>query len=239
MTHTYTLSGLTCQGCVANVKRALSSVPAIKTVEVTLSPQQAVISMERHIPAGELQHVVGAAGNYTISEDAEPGARPAPEATWFETYKPIVLIFAFITGVSLLTSSPDGAFHGMMFMSVFMSAFFLTFSFFKFLDLKRFAESYRMYDLLAARFPAYGYLYPFLELALGIAYLTGFRPLLTSLMTLVIMGVSTIGVVESVWNKKKIRCACLGAVFNFPMSTVTIIEDLLMVVMAAIMLVLA
>jgi hypothetical protein len=37
-------------------------------------------------------------------------------------------------------------------------------------------------------------------------------------------------------NKQKIRCACLGAVFNLPMSTITIIEDLLMVAMAAWML---
>jgi hypothetical protein len=47
------------------------------------------------------------------------------------------------------------------------------------------------------------------------------------------MGISSIGVIKSVLNKRKIQCACLGAVFNLPMSTVTIIEDLLMVAMAA------
>jgi hypothetical protein len=41
---------------------------------------------------------------------------------------------------------------------------------------------------------------------------------------------------QSVWNKKKIQCACLGAIFDLPMSTVTILENLLMVVMAAAML---
>jgi hypothetical protein len=50
------------------------------------------------------------------------------------------------------------------------------------------------------------------------------------------MGFSSIGVIQSVLDKRKIRCACLGAVFNLPMSTVTIIENLLMVVMAAFML---
>jgi hypothetical protein len=49
------------------------------------------------------------------------------------------------------------------------------------------------------------------------------------------MGFSSIGVIQSVLNKKKIQCACLGAVFNLPMSTVTIIEDLLMVSMAVYM----
>jgi hypothetical protein len=50
------------------------------------------------------------------------------------------------------------------------------------------------------------------------------------------MGVSIIGVLQSVWNKRKIQCACLGAVFNLPMSTVTVIEDALMIAMSGIML---
>jgi hypothetical protein len=37
-------------------------------------------------------------------------------------------------------------------------------------------------------------------------------------------------------NKQTIRCACLGSVFNLPMSTVTIVEDVGMVLMAAWML---
>lgn len=54
--------------------------------------------------------------------------------------------------------------------------------------------------------------------------------------TIIVMGFNSIGVIQSVVNKKKIRCACLGAVFNLPMSTVTIMEDLLMVVMSGMML---
>jgi hypothetical protein len=50
------------------------------------------------------------------------------------------------------------------------------------------------------------------------------------------MTVSIIGVLQSVFNKRKIKCACLGAVFNLPMSTITIIEDLLMIGMSGTML---
>lgn len=55
----------------------------------------------------------------------------------------------------------------------------------------------------------------------------------TNLVTLVVMVVSSIGVIQSLLNKRKIRCACLGTVFNLPMSTVTLVEDGLMVAMAA------
>jgi hypothetical protein len=49
------------------------------------------------------------------------------------------------------------------------------------------------------------------------------------------MSVSILGVLQSVFDNKKIQCACLGAVFNLPMSTVTIIEDALMIVMSGYM----
>jgi hypothetical protein len=127
-------------------------------------------------------------------------------------------------------------FDTMQWMRHFMAGFFLVFSFFKMLNLKGFAESYVMYDIVAKRLPAWAYIYAFTELALGIAFLTNFNPLVTNSLTLVVMSISIIGVLQSVLNKKKIQCACLGAVFNLPMSTVTIIEDALMIAMSGYML---
>ena len=118
-----------------------------------------------------------------------------------------------------------------------MAGFFLVFSFFKLLDLAGFANSYSMYDVLAKRVPAYGYIYTFIELGLGAAYLLAYRPMFTNAVTLVVMAFSSIGVTLAVMNKQKIKCACLGAGFNLPMTTVTIIEDLLMAAMALWMLI--
>ena len=113
-----------------------------------------------------------------------------------------------------------------------MAGFFLVFSFFKLLNLKGFAESYAMYDVLAKKIPVWGYVYAFLELGLGISYLLNFNPIFTNAVTFIVMSISIIGVLQSVLNKKKIQCTCLGAVFNLPMSTVTIIEDALMIIMS-------
>jgi hypothetical protein len=124
----------------------------------------------------------------------------------------------------------------MQWMQHFMAAFFLVFSFFKLLNLKGFAESYQMYDIVAKRFNGWAYIYPFIELALGLAFLLNFNVVLTNSVTFLVMGISIIGVLQSVLNKKQIQCACLGAVFNLPMSTITIIEDLLMIGMSAWML---
>jgi uncharacterized membrane protein YphA (DoxX/SURF4 family) len=118
----------------------------------------------------------------------------------------------------------------------FMAGFFLTFSFFKMLNLKGFKESYQMYDIIARKLPAWGYIYAFTELSLGIAFLIDFNPVITNSVTLVVMSISIIGVLQTVLNKKTIKCACLGDVFNLPMSTVTIIEDGMMILMSLYML---
>ena len=105
------------------------------------------------------------------------------------------------------------------------------------LDLNGFADSYAMYDIVAKKIRQWGYIYAFVELALGLAYATNFQPVIVNYITLAVMSVSIIGVLQSVLNKRKIKCACLGAVFNLPMSTVTIIEDALMISMSIAMII--
>ncbi|MFB3056386.1 MAG: MauE/DoxX family redox-associated membrane protein [Ignavibacteriaceae bacterium] len=167
---------------------------------------------------------------------AEPTMMVDDVKSRLETFKPLILIFLFISGVSVIATIEGGQINLMKWMNYFMAGFFITFSFFKFLDLRAFADSYSMYDLLAKRVRTYGFVYPFIELAMGIAYLTHFAPNSTYIATIAVMGFSSLGVIQSVLDKKKIKCACLGAVFNLPMTTVTIIEDLLMVAMAVLML---
>ncbi len=234
MTHTYNVTGMTCGSCEAKVKGNLLSVPGVTEVEVSKEKQSATISMEKHIPLSVFQQALPE--KYTIT--AENHNETTEQAkSWLATYKPILLIFGYVTAVAIIAAAQQGGFNWMQGMNIFMAGFFLTFSFFKMLDLKGFAESYSMYDIVAKKIPAWGFIYAFVELGLGLAYATGFQPLLTNLLTFIVMTVSIIGVLQSVLNKRKIRCACLGAVFNLPMSTVTIIEDALMIAMSAVMLI--
>lgn len=233
MTHTYNISGMTCSGCTDTVKKRLMSIEGVTSVEVSRDPDQATVTMQKHIALGDLQKALG--DKYGIS--AQHHNETAMQAeSWLQTYKPVLLIFTYITAITLLVQLKNETFDAMEAMRHFMAGFFLTFSFFKMLDLKGFAESYVMYDVIARRIPAWAYLYAFVELGLGVANLINFSPTITNWTTLIVMSVSIIGVLQTVLNKKAIRCACLGAVFNLPMSTVTIIEDGLMIAMSAAML---
>jgi hypothetical protein len=147
-----------------------------------------------------------------------------------------LLILAYLVAASILVQLPQNGLDGVRWhetMRYFMAGFFLVFSFFKLLDAPTFANVYAGYDLLAKHWHGWGLIYPFVELILGLAYLTNWNPLITNLTTLIIMGFSAIGVLQAVLNKRGTRFACSGTVFILPMATVTIIEDIGMVVMAS------
>ena len=234
MTHTYTITGMTCESCEAKVKTALLSVEKISSVEVSKESNTAEITIEEHVSLSVLQKALGE--KYQIlplnhKESLEE------QKSWLDTYKPVLLIFFYIFSITTLIELSQNSLDISRWMRHFMAGFFLTFSFFKMLNLKGFKESYVMYDIIARKFPAWGYIYAFTELGLGIAFLINFDPIITNSVTLIIMSISIIGVLKTVLDKKSIKCACLGDVFNLPMSTVTIIEDGLMILMSLGMLV--
>jgi hypothetical protein len=100
-----------------------------------------------------LQQAIEKAGNYQIEMNGhQPMKQEMADETGktsLITYKPLLLVFAFITGIAFLTSFYDNNFNPMQWMNHFMAGFFITFSFFKFLDIKGFATSYSSYDVLA------------------------------------------------------------------------------------------
>lgn len=239
MTNTLRLkTNLNCNVCIAAVKPYLDGEPSISRWEVDVaSPEKTLTVQGDSVSTDSVKAAVSKAGFNVLGEIAASLPEDPPQPASPVTYYPLVLLVAFLIGVVGLVELAAGSFDRERVMRHFMGGFFLTFSFFKLLDLRGFADSYRMYDVVARRIPAYGYVYPFIELLLGAAYVTGFQPVATNLVTFVVMSVSAVGVVQSLLAKRKIRCACLGAVFNLPMSTVTLVEDALMIVMAAVMLV--
>ncbi len=70
MKKNYELTGMSCGGCVSNVKIALLKVPDVTEAEVQLHPQTAVVTMNKSIGVGDLQTQLSKAGHYTIKEVA-------------------------------------------------------------------------------------------------------------------------------------------------------------------------
>jgi copper chaperone CopZ len=249
MKFTYNISGMTCGGCAAKVKSAFLKHPDVLSAEISHQDGTAKVQAQSRPDPETLEKLLASAGAYRITGISEgsghgdkappqPGGMPEQAAlsTW-ETYKPLVLIFIFVAGTAAIASFDGQEFSWQLWMRYFMAGFFLVFSFFKFLDLNGFARSFGMYDLLARRWSGYGTIYPFLELGLGILYLTAIHLPATHVATILVMGFSSAGVLNNMLSPNQIQCACLGTIFKLPLGRVTLVEDLLMVAMAGVMLV--
>lgn len=238
MTHsqTFPLTGLSCASCVEKVTTRLLRHTDITAATVTLSPPQAQITTRTPFSDDSMNEWLQPLGKYRVQPSAPAPASPASASPLPEksvtTYRPLLLLLAYLLLVIAAVSISYGTLDLPLAMRLFMGGFFVTFSFFKLLDLRGFADAYRSYDLVAKALPGYGYVYPFIELSLGLAYLMNLSPLWVNAITALVMAVSLAGVLRAVISRRAIRCACLGTVFQLPMSTVTIIEDGLMLAMA-------
>jgi hypothetical protein len=144
------------------------------------------------------------------------------------------LILVYISIATILLHYQRENWNGAML--DFMGLFFIVFSFFKMLDVKGFSKSFGMYDPLARIIPVYGWIYPFIETALGFMLLMRLKVDIALIATLVILGITTIGVSKALLDKKSIPCACLGTALKLPMTEATFIENVLMIVMGIFML---
>jgi copper chaperone CopZ len=242
MKHTYNISGMTCSSCQAKVESLLTKTEGVTKVTTNLQNKTAEVEMSKHVATETLQAALNDYPKYQLTDvvaiPAHTGFDEAEEKrSWLSTYRPILLIFVYITVASAIAAGAGSSFNLWTGLRIFMSGFFLVFSFFKMLDLNGFADSYSMYDIVAKKFRHWGYIYAFIELFLGLMFAINYQPVVMNYITLVVMLVSITGVLQSVFNKRKIKCACLGAVFNLPMSTVTIIEDALMIAMSIAMII--
>jgi len=151
-------------------------------------------------------------------------------------YLPLLVIIA----LTLLAASAKQiayveSWNARAWMHDFMGYFLIVFSMFKFFDLSGFADGFQMYDLLAKRFRPYAYVYAFVELGLGLAYLAAWTPALIYGVTIVVTVVGSAGVLRALQKGLDANCACMGTVLKVPLSTVALIEDLGMAAMAVAM----
>ncbi|GGG35370.1 hypothetical protein GCM10011344_40270 [Dokdonia pacifica] len=235
MQYSYTIKGMTCNGCRASVERDLKALPEVSDAIVSLENEEAIIHMTSPVSLETLQ--AGLKSKYTIEEKFEKqvvdSTTEAPLSKWAQL-RPLFLIFGYITIASIAMHYKT--WDAQEAMLDFMGLFYIVFSFFKFLDLKGFVDSFRMYDPLASNIKLYGWIYPFIELGLGILFLFRLEIPIALVATLVILGITTVGVTRSLLSKQEIQCACLGTALKLPMTEATFIENAIMIAMAVFML---
>ena len=238
----YTVLGMTCNGCKSTVYENLNKLQKIKSVEVDLENAEATIFMTGNIKLFELQkalpskfQILEKKFDNLSADENEPTSEVIKDESKLKQLKPLLLIFTYISIASIFMNYKN--WNSSEAMLDFMGLFYIVFSFFKMLDLKGFPESFKMYDPLAKRLPLYGWIYPFIETGLGLMLLLRYEIKIALVITLFILGTTTVGVIKTLADKKSIKCACLGTALKLPMTEATLIENLIMIIMAVSMLI--
>ena len=142
----------------------------------------------------------------------------------------IVLIFSIAGGIWYLEWLP--------FMEALMGVFLVIFASFKLFNLKEFAYGFQSYDILAKRSLKYSFSYPFIQLVLGVLYLSGLSSFPLNITAFVVAVVASIGVLKTIIKKQEVHCVCLGNVIKLPLSRISFVEDFGMASMALAMIIL-
>ena len=232
MENIFHISGMTCMSCQKIVADKINIHEDVLSVQVSLETGIAEIQSKNELTSREISILLGS--KYSAQKSVSNSKRI--KTSKLKQLTPLFLIFTYLIVWTLFLSYQLNA-NMERKMQIFMGMFFIVFSFFKMLDLKNFPPSFSMYDPLAKTIPLYGLVYPFIETALGLMFLLRFEPTIALYVTLIVLGITTIGVTKTLWDKKRISCACLGTALKLPMTEATFIENVIMIVMAILMLI--
>ena len=161
---------------------------------------------------------------------------PDPKAT---SFWPVIAVFAVALGMALAASwAAYGALLTMRAGEWFVAMSMCLLAMLKLQDVERFSTMFLNYDLLARRWPRYGYLYPFGEAAAGVLMIAGALTWLSAPIALTIGTIGAVSVFKAVYlDKRELKCACVGGASNVPLGFVSLTENLAMIGMAIWMLV--
>tara|TARA_A100001011_G_scaffold400778_1_gene518666 strand:+ start:4544 stop:5254 length:711 start_codon:yes stop_codon:yes gene_type:complete len=226
------ISGMTCSNCQKTVSDKIKEYEGVMGVKVSLESGLAEIDSKQNLEVYEISKLLGS--KYIVKGDISLSKKETKSK--LRQLTPLFLIFSYlIMGTFYISSQINASYERSM--QVFMGLFFIIFSLFKFLDYDSFPTSFKRYDPLAKKIPFYANLYPFLETALGIAFLIEWNLPIVLTITLLVLSITSLGVIKTLVNKTEINCACLGTLLKLPMTEATLIENIIMLGMSCILLI--
>ena len=233
MKTTFKISGMTCNGCRSTVENKLSSLDGVDNAQVNLTNGEAIVYSKNPISFSLISNSLPS--KYKVIRNIPDQDNEIIKSNKIKQLKPLFIILGYISVTSILLNFRN--WNSTNAMLDFMGLFYIIFSFFKILDIKGFSKSFKMYDPLAKKITIYGYIYPFIEILLGLMFLTRIEVNIALLITIIILGITSVGVTQTLLNKKTINCACLGTTLKLPMTEATFIENAIMIIMAIILLI--
>ena len=233
MKEVYKVRGMTCEGCANSIKETLESNEFISSANISLQDENINIISDKNFTLIELNSLIDNLGEYKIYEEK----LASKIIEYFSSKKTLLLALSLVLISSLSLQVEKDDFDLNEWMISYMGIFFLLFSFLKLIDVKGFSGSFKKYDLISKIIPSFAITYPFIELFLALAFLSGYLLFVSYIMTIIFMTSQFFGVFISLQKKEVIKCACMGSSISIDISTLTLIENLVMILMSSYMII--
>jgi len=259
MENIYQVRGMTCQGCADTIESGIAASLKVQSATIALEKSQLTIVSDVSYDESSIDTILSGLGNYRIASSGDNSkleiplnniqlissvtTNPISNSFWstvidyFFSKKPIFVALFMVVTASFALQLPSGSFELSSWMMDYMGIFFVLFSFLKLLNVTGFSNTFKEYDIIAKYIPFFAISYPFIELGLGLVFLSETFLLFAAIGTLLFMISQSIGVANSLHNSKQIRCACMGSAIDLPISALTLFENIIMITMSIYMIV--
>ena len=121
---------------------------------------------------------------------------------------------------------------------VFMGISICLLAMLKLMDIEGFGVSFKKYDVISSKYSKWIYIYPFCELLIGLSFLLSTPPSSIIIIAFILGIFGMTSVFKAVYlDKLKLNCACVGGNAKTPLGIISFIENLLMSIMSALILI--
>lgn len=150
------------------------------------------------------------------------------------SYRPVIALFSITALLALAVSyATIGNPFTLRAAEWFIGFSMVVLALLKLQNIETFSTMFLNYDLLARRWAPYSYIYPFAEALAGLLMVAGVLTWLSAPVALVIGAIGAVSVFKAVYvDKRELKCACVGGSSNVPLGFVSLLENVMMVVMA-------
>ena len=113
-----------------------------------------------------------------------------------------------------------------------MGTILIIFGLLKIINLTQFVDIFQKYDIISKKITIYAYLYPFIEIILGLSLIFKYKLKIINSIIIISMLINIISVSITLSQGQKLRCGCLGSFLHIPLSYVTLSENIIMLFMS-------
>ena len=155
--------------------------------------------------------------------------------SYFQTFSILTLFILIIYIINLyyLKWNIDTKEKKLLLIKNIIASILISFGLIKLYNLYEFVSIFSKYDIITQYLPIYAYIFPFLEILLGLSIIIIKKNIyIQKIYQMIVLYtiINLIGIYNGLQSKIPLKCGCMGSYFDLPLSNLTIIENLMILI---------